>query len=62
MLPSGALAPRILQDMSGTAKVGGRIRGTLVGDIDRLNKVPCKRARRRVKKGPLYGVSLTLKK
>ena len=59
--PSGALAPRILQDMSGTATVGVRIRGTL-GDIDRLNKVPCKRARSRVKKGPLYGVSLTLKK
>ena len=29
-----------------------RNRGTL-GDIDPLNKVPCKRARSRVKKGPL---------
>ena len=32
--------------------VGVRIRGTL-GDIDPLNKVPCKRARSRVQKGPL---------
>ena len=32
--------------------MGVRIRGTL-GDIDPLNKVPFKRATRRVKKGPL---------
>ena len=32
--------------------VGARIRGTL-GDIDPLNKIPFKRARSRVKKGPL---------
>ena len=39
--------------------VGVRIRGTL-GDIDPLNKVPFKRARSRVQKGPLQGVSLML--
>ena len=38
---------------------GLRIRGTL-GDIDPLNKAPFKRARRRVQKGPLQGVSLVL--
>ena len=32
--------------------MGVRIRGTL-GDIDPLNKVPSKRARSRVQKGPL---------
>ena len=32
--------------------MGDRIRGTL-GDIDPLNKVPFKRARRKVQKGPL---------
>ena len=32
--------------------MGVRIRGTL-GDIDPLNKVPFKRARSRVQKGPL---------
>ena len=39
--------------------MGVRIRGTL-GDIDPLNKVPFKRAKSRVKKGPLLGVSLIL--
>ena len=32
--------------------MGGRTSGTL-GDIDALNKVPFKRARSRVEKGPL---------
>ena len=36
-----------------------RIRGTF-GDIDPLNKVPFKRARSRVWKGPLEGVSVIL--
>ena len=35
-----------------------RIRGN-VGDIDPLKKVPSKRARSRVKKGRLFGVSWT---
>ena len=35
-----------------SSTVGVRTRGTL-GDIDPLNKVPFKRARSRVKKGPL---------
>ena len=39
--------------------MGVRIRGTLV-DIDPLNKVPLKRATRRVQKGPLYSVPQTL--
>ena len=39
--------------------MGVRIRGTL-GDIDRLNKVPFKRATSRVQKGHLQGVSLIL--
>ena len=33
-------------------KLGVKIRGTR-GDVDHLNKVPSKRARSRVKKGPL---------
>ena len=41
------------------AMLGARIRETL-GDIDPLNKVPFKRATRRVQKGPLQGVSLIL--
>ena len=39
--------------------MGLRIRGAL-GDKDPLNKVPLKRARSRVQKGPLLGVSLVL--
>ena len=39
--------------------LGFRIRGTL-GDIDPLNKVPFKRAKSRVQKGPFSGVSLRL--
>ena len=40
--------------------MGVRIRGSLVGDIDPLNKVPFKRATSRVKKGPLLrGLSNT---
>ena len=31
-----------------------------LGDIDPLNKVPFKRAISRVRKGPVYGVSLIL--
>ena len=39
--------------------MGDRITGTL-GDFDPLNKVPSKRARTRVQKGPLQGGSLML--
>ena len=39
--------------------MGARIRGNF-GDIDPLKKVPVKRAKSRVKKGPLLGVSLIL--
>ena len=38
--------------IEGLLAVGVRIRGTL-GDIDPLNKVPVKRPRNRVQKGPL---------
>ena len=41
------------------AEIGVRIRETL-GDIDPLTKVPFKRAKSRVKKGLVPGVSLIL--
>ena len=42
-----------------TPKLGARIKGTL-GDIDPLSKVPSRRATSRAKKGPPYGVSLSI--
>ena len=52
----GSLNPKALKDESlepfRVGKMGVRIRGTL-GDIDPLNKVPLKRARSGVQKGPL---------
>ena len=56
--------PRILSEvdtnqMNAVHLVGVGIRGTL-GDIDPLNKVLFRRARSRVKKGPVSGVSLIL--
>ena len=53
------LTPKGFQIMACFCSVGDRIRGTL-GDIDPLNKVPVKRARRGLRRGSRLRVPLLL--